>query len=176
MKKIAALVSTVILATIVGCASTNRLKESVAASNAIVLLVTAKNMNASMSSNELNELMQSEVAAFSQSLKKNLEADGKEVTLRVFESASEKDIARQIAGMPKKPGLLIQAYWAMKQDNAMYILADTLKLQYRVSGNSVYFATLFRKEYLSIGLTAKPSDTPENHALHYSKQLRQAYP
>lgn len=176
MKKIATLISFVTLAAIVGCASPNRSEDSVGASKASVLIVTAKNMNASVSSNELNELVQSEVAAFSKSLKKNLEADGKEVTLREFESASANDIALGIARMPKKPGLLIQAYWTIKQDKSMYIMAEALKIQYRDSGKSVYFASLDRKEYLSIGLSAKPSDIPENHARNYRQRLREVHP
>lgn len=173
MKTIATLISYAMLAAIVSYPSPSRSEDSVGVQSGNVVIVTAKNMNANVSLREINELMQAEVATFSKALQKCLEADGRGVTLKEFESASGNDIALEIAKAPKRPEILLQAYWTIKQDKSMYIMVDALRIQYRDSGRSMTFAPLDRKEYLSIGLSAKPTDSPENHATNYHQRLRE---
>lgn len=171
MKKILGFISLSLPLILIGCAALNTHETNDGVASNTVLIVSAHNMNASTSSTDLNELMGSEVAAFSKALKKDLESEGKDVKFQAFESATQNDIAQAISSMPKKPKFLVQTYWTGKQNNSLYIVADGLGVQYSNSGKTVRFIAQNRKEYLSIGLAAKPSDTPENHAKDYAKQI-----
>ena len=176
MRRIALLALYAILCAIAACTAPKKSEERVVVPAAPILIVTAGNMNARSELNELNKLMAADVSNFTLRLKAGLESDGKDVTLRAYEYASETDIAAAIALMARRPGLLIQVYWTVKPDRSMVIVADAMKVQFRDAGRAAYFPTRDRREYLSIGLSAKPRDTPENHAIDYRRLMREIYP
>lgn len=176
MTRIGKLFVYVSLLTLVGCASLPHATNRIASSGHAILLVTAENMNASINSKELSSLMKSEVATFCRALKSKLEKESRHVALKKYERASQSDIAYAIAGMEDKPGVLVQVYWTSQQDNSLYIVADALQVRYSESTRAARFELLGEKRYLSIGLKAKPTDTPEAHAAEFSRYLKSILP
>lgn len=164
------------LVTLVGCASPPHATNRVDSDGRGILLVSAENMNASISSKELSSLMKREVAAFCRALKGKLESEGRQVVLKEYARASQGDIGATIAGMQERPGVLVQVYWTAQQDTSLYIVADALQVRYPESTRVARFESLTEKRYLSIGLKAKPTDTPETHATKFSQHLTATLP